>query len=153
MIRADKNVPWWLIFFSVSMATNSASHSLFIAWETKMSNFFSIIYKFIIWTNSSVTSWKETRNSFKKLPSNLFMDFKQNHCGSWGSITKTATFKSFLHLSFKTQLLFLWQCFLICSWGKQLMISGVTQKHELRVFFNTVFAFFNQSESFNFLRF
>ena len=40
------------------------------------------------------------------------MDFKQNHCGSVGHITKAATFKSSFHLSYKnTQWLLLWQCF------------------------------------------
>ena len=46
------------------------------------------------------------------------MDFKQNCYGSW-KYYKAATFKSFLHLSYKnTQLLF-W-CFLIFSWDKHL---------------------------------
>ena len=36
-----------------------------------------------------------------------------------GNVTKAANFKSFLHLSYKnTELLFLWQCFLILSWDK-----------------------------------
>ena len=41
------------------------------------------------------------------------MNFKQNRYRSW-KYTKVAIFKSFLHLVYKnTQLLFLWQCFLI----------------------------------------
>ena len=50
------------------------------------------------------------------------MDFKQSYyfeVGNSGNITKAATFKSFLHLSYKnTQLLFLGQYFLIFSLDK-----------------------------------
>ena len=65
-------------------------------------------------------------------------DFKQNR---YGNITEAATFKSFLHLSYKnTQLLFLWQRFLIFN---ETNISRwyleVTQKYELRVSFKLIF--------------
>ena len=44
---------------------------------------------------------------FQKVTFEPLVDFKQNHYGSW-KITKAATFKCFLHLSYKnTQLLFL----------------------------------------------
>ena len=59
------------------------------------------------------TSLKETRNSFKKWPLNLWW-ISNETITEVGNITKVATFKSFLHNSYKnTQLLFLWQCFLI----------------------------------------
>ena len=55
---------------------------------------------------------KETRTFIKKVTFEPLMDFKQNHCGSVGNITKAATFKSFFHSSYKnTQWLLLWQCF------------------------------------------
>ena len=54
------------------------------------------------------------------------------------NITKEATFKSFLHLSYQnTKLLFLWQCFLIFSWDKHNQrFFGIIQKYELRLSFN-----------------
>ena len=44
---------------------------------------------------------KETRTFIKKVTFEPLMDFKQNHSGSVGNITKAATFKSFFHLSYK----------------------------------------------------
>ena len=61
---------------------------------------------------------KKTRNSFKKWPLNLWW-ISNKAIMEVGNITKAAIFESFLHLSYKnTQLLFLWQCFLILSWEK-----------------------------------
>ena len=63
-------------------------------------------------------SLKETPNSFKKWSLNLWWSSNKTII-EVENITKAATFNSFLHLSYKnTQLLFLWQCFLIFSWGK-----------------------------------
>ena len=63
---------------------------------------------------------KETRNLFKKWPLNLSWISKKAITGV-GNITKTATFKSFLHLSYKNkQLVFSWQCFLIFLIRKKL---------------------------------
>ena len=64
------------------------------------------------------------------------MDFKQNHHRSWKYYIKKlllSTLKSFLHKSYKnTQLLFLWQCFLIFhETNITRWLSGVTQKYEL----------------------
>ena len=65
---------------------------------------------------------KETRNSFKKWPLNLWWISNKTIIEA-GNITKAATFKSFLHLSYKnTQLHFLWQCFLIFSRDKNLPV-------------------------------
>ena len=51
---------------------------------------------------------KETRNSFKKWPSNIWW-IPNKTIMEVGNTTKAATFKSFLHLSYEnTQLLFLW---------------------------------------------
>ena len=56
---------------------------------------------------------KETRNSFKKWPLNLWWISNKNIM-EIGNIIKAATFNSFLHQNYRnTQLLFLWQCFLI----------------------------------------
>ena len=56
---------------------------------------------------------KETRNSFKKWPLNLWWTSNKTIM-EIRNITKTASFKSFLHLSYKsTQLLLLWLCFFI----------------------------------------
>ena len=54
------------------------------------------------------------------------------------NITKAATFKSLLRLSYKiTQLIFLWQCFLMFFARKKLTDDfwGFTQKYKLRVSF------------------
>ena len=68
---------------------------------------------------------KETRNSFKKWPFNLWWISNKTFM-EVGNITRAATFKSFFHLNYKnTQLLFLWQYFLIFSWEKhKTMIFG-----------------------------
>ena len=76
---------------------------------------------------------KEMRNSFKKWPLKLWW-ISNKTIMEVGNITKVATFKSFLHLSYKnTQLLFL------CDSGLWYFLEawflGVTQKYELRVFF------------------
>ena len=56
---------------------------------------------------------KETRDSIKKEPLNLWWTWNKTIM-EVGNITKAATFKSFIHLSYKnTQLLLLWQRFLI----------------------------------------
>ena len=56
---------------------------------------------------------KETRHSFKKWPLNLLWILNKVIM-EVGNITEAATFKSFLHLNYKnTQLLFLWEWFLI----------------------------------------
>ena len=56
---------------------------------------------------------KETSSVFKKWPLNLWWTSNKTIM-EVGNITKAATFKIFLHISYKiTQLLFLWQCFLI----------------------------------------
>ena len=61
---------------------------------------------------------KETCNSFQRWPLKLSWIASKSLI-EVGNITKAATFKSFLHLSYKnTQILFLWQCFLIFSWDK-----------------------------------
>ena len=61
---------------------------------------------------------KETRSSFKKWPLNLRWTSSKTII-EVENITKAATFKSFPRLSYKnTQLLFLWQYFLIFSWDK-----------------------------------
>ena len=61
---------------------------------------------------------KETRNSFKRWPLNLWW-ISNKTIIEVGNNTNAATFKSFLHKSYKnTKLLFLWQCFLIFSWCK-----------------------------------
>ena len=77
--------------------------------------------------------FKETRNSFKTWPLNLWW-ISNKTIIEVEKITKAATFESFLYLSYKNiQLLFLWQCFfnnLIRP-----MILGVTQKYQLRVSF------------------
>ena len=68
--------------------------------------------------NEIKLSLKETRNSSKKWPLNLSWISNKTMI-EVGNITKAATFKSFLHLSHKnTQLIFLWQSFLILSWDK-----------------------------------
>ena len=53
----------------------------------------------------------ETCNSFKNWPLNLWW-ISNKIIMEVGNIRKAATFKSFLHLSYKITL-FLWQCFLI----------------------------------------
>ena len=56
---------------------------------------------------------QETRNSFKKWSLNLWWISNKTMMGI-GNVTKAATFKSFLHQSYKNiQLLFLWRCFLM----------------------------------------
>ena len=78
-----------------------------------MQNFFiesEIFSSFIPVVFSILT---ETRNSFKKWPLNLWWTSNKTIM-EIGNITKTASFKSFLYLSYKnTQLLLLWLCFLI----------------------------------------
>ena len=80
--------------------------------------------------------FKETRSSFKKWPLNLWISNKT--IMEVGNITKAATFKSFLYLSYKsTKLLFLRQRFLIFQKTDiNQWFLGVTQKYELRVSFN-----------------
>ena len=86
-----------------------------------------------------IKTLKETRNSLKKCPLNLWWALNKSIM-EVGNITNTATFKRFLHLSYKnTQLFLLWQCFFnifhkanINQW-----FLGVTQKYELRVSFNS----------------
>ena len=65
---------------------------------------------------NKVALWRS--NSFKKWPLNLWWISNKTIMEA-GNITKAATFKSFLHLNYQnTQLLFLWQCFLIFPWDK-----------------------------------
>ena len=75
---------------------------------------------------SSMNNWKlmkylilkETCNSFKKWSLNLWW-ISNKTIIEVENIAKAVTFNSFLHLHYKnTQLLFLWQCFLIFSWDK-----------------------------------
>ena len=67
---------------------------------------------------------KETHNSFKKWPLNLWW-ISSKTIIEVRNITKVATFKSSLHWSYKNlQLLFLWQCFLIFSKNKHPMTFG-----------------------------
>ena len=61
---------------------------------------------------------KETRNSFKKWPSNLWWILNKTIM-KVGNIIKAATFKNFFHLSiFSHRITFLRQCFLIFSWDR-----------------------------------
>ena len=86
---------------------------------------------------------KETCSWFKKWPLNLWIS--NNTIMEVGNIKKTATFKSFLPVSYKnTQILFLWQCFLIFH-EKNInqWFWGVTQKYELRVSFNVSQSYIN----------
>ena len=71
-------------------------------------------YMYLI-TNSIVCQYFKGNAQFvQNLTFEPLMAFKQKHYRSYGNITKAATFKSFLHLSYKnTQLLFLWQFFKI----------------------------------------
>ena len=58
-----------------------------------------------------------------------------------GNITKAATFKSFVHLSYKcTKLLFFCDSVFIYFHKTNInrLFLGFTQKHELRVFFNQI---------------
>ena len=86
---------------------------------------------------------KETRNSFKKCPLNLWW-ISNKTIMEVGNIAKAASFKSFLHLSYKSmQLPFfvkvLFKHFHVTNihqwffWGGE---GGGTQKYELRVSFN-----------------
>ena len=64
------------------------------------------------------TKKQKTRNLFKKWPLDLWW-ISNKTILEVKNITKAATVKSVLHLSYKnTQSLFLWQCFLIFSWVK-----------------------------------
>ena len=89
------------------------------------------------WSNSySYRALKETRNSIKKWPLNLWW-VSNKAIIEVGNITKAATFKGFLHLSYKnTQLLF---CDSVFSIFQEKIINRwflwVTQKYELRVSF------------------
>ena len=66
---------------------------------------------------------KETCNSFKMWPLNLWW-ISNKTIMEIGNVTEAATFKSFLHQSYKkTQLLFLWQCFLIISMRQTLTVD------------------------------
>ena len=80
---------------------------------------------------------KETRNSFKKWPFNLWWISKKIIM-KIGNVIKAATFKSFLHQSYKnTQLLFL--VTVLFNYFPETNINrwflAVTQKQELRVSF------------------
>ena len=69
--------------------------------------------QYYVYVLAEVWTLKETGNSFKKWPLNLWWVSNKTII-EVGNITKSATFKSFSHLSYKsTQLLLLWQCFLI----------------------------------------
>ena len=85
-------------------------------------------------------SLKETPNLFKKWILNLWC-VSNKAIMEVESITKVAIFKSFLSLSYKnTQLLSLWQCFLIfLEKNINRWFLGVTQKYELRVSFKKKF--------------
>ena len=77
------------------------------------------------------------RNSFKKWPLHLWW-ISDKTIIEVGNITKAATLKSVLHLSYKnTQLLF---CDSAFSYFHETNINrwfwGITQKYELRVSFN-----------------
>ena len=114
-----------------------------------MQNFFiesEIFSSFIPVVFSILT---ETRNSFKKWPLNLWWTSNKTIM-EIGNITKTASFKSFLYLSYKnTQLLlFVTVLFNIFSWDKNYQwFLGVTQKYQLRVSFNIFMQFFSRANT------
>ena len=81
---------------------------------------------------------KETHNLFKKWPLNLWWTTNKTTT-KIGNITKAATFKSFLYLSYKnTQLLFSLTVVLYIFHETNInwWFLEVTQKYELRVSFN-----------------
>ena len=78
---------------------------------------------------------KKTSILLKKWPLNLWWSLNKS-IREVVNITKAATFKSFLHLSYKnTQIHLLWECFLIFFTRQTLNILAVTQKYELGVSF------------------
>ena len=87
--------------------------------------------------NDKVMILKETRNSFKKLPLNLWW-ISNKTIMEIGNVTKAATFKSFLHQSYKNTQLSLFVT-VIFNYIHKTNINqwfwGVKQKQELRVFF------------------
>ena len=88
-----------------------------------------------------LSNLKEIRNSFKKWPLYLWWIWNKTVM-EFDNIAKTAIFNRILHLSYKnTQLLFLWQCFVIFSWNNiNRWFLGVTQKYQLRVTFKVKFS-------------
>ena len=90
------------------------------------------------WCGIEISFLKETRNWFKKWPLNYWW-ISNKTIMKTGNVTKAATFKSFLHQSYKnTQLLFfvtvLFNYFHETNINRRFL--GVTQKYELRVSFN-----------------
>ena len=89
---------------------------------------------------TKVNHLKETRNSFKKWPLNLWF-ISNKSIVEVENITKAATFNSFLHLSYKNTITFLWQLFLIFFHERNInwWFLGVTQKYESHVSFKNFF--------------
>ena len=89
---------------------------------------------------------KETYNSLKKWPLILWW-VSNKTIMEVGNIKKAATFKSFLHLSYKNlQWLFLWPCFLNIFMRQTFTFLGATQNYELRVSFNAFFGHFQKEK-------